>query len=376
MTRVYLSPPDIGDDERRLLLDALASGWIAPVGPHLDAFEHQLAGRVGVAHAVATSSGTAALHLAMLAIGVGPGDDVLVPTFTFVATAAAAMYVGARPVLVDCDRDTWQIDPALVAEEIETRARRGTLPAAVVTVDLYGQTADYGALVPLCEQYGVPLIEDAAEALGATHRGNAAGSFGRAAVFSFNGNKIITTSGGGMLVSSDGELAERVRYLSTQAREPVTHYEHRQLGYNYRMSNLLAALGIAQLEGLDRRLTRRRAINTEYRGALGAIAGLEFMPRAAYGEPNDWLTCVTVDPERFGTTREAIRLALEEHDIESRPTWKPLHLQPLLVQCPVIGGGVAAEIFARGLCLPSGSNLADADLRRVVEVIGNLATAA
>jgi dTDP-4-amino-4,6-dideoxygalactose transaminase len=374
VTRVHLSPPDVGDDERRLLLEALDSGWVAPVGPHLDAFEKQMARYVGVSHAVATSSGTAALHLALLVSGVGTGDEVLVPTFTFVATAAAAMYVGARPVLVDCDPGTWQMDPALVADELESRARRGKLPGAVVAVDLYGQTADYGTLVPLCEQYGVPLIEDAAEALGATHRGRAAGSFGRMAVFSFNGNKIITTSGGGMLVSSDGALAERARYLSTQAREPVTHYEHRQLGYNYRMSNLLAALGIAQLEGLDRRLARRRAINKEYRAALGAVAGIDFMPRAGYGEPNDWLTCVLVDPVQFGTTREAIRLALEEHDIESRPTWKPLHLQPLLAECAVVGGGVAADIFARGLCLPSGSNLSDTDLRRVVEVVGDLAS--
>jgi len=372
VSRVYLSPPDVGEEERTLLLEALDSGWIAPLGPHVDMFERDLAQRVGVPHAVALSSGTAALHLAMLLAGVRPGDDVLVPTFTFVATANTASYLGARPVLVDCDVDTWQISPDLVAEELARRAAGGTLPRAVVTVDLYGQTADYGRLVPLCEEYGLPLIEDAAEALGATHRGQAAGSFGAVGVFSFNGNKIITTSGGGMLVSNDGDLARRARHLATQAREPEAHYEHVDLGFNYRMSNLLAALGVAQLRGLDRRLARRHAVNEAYRRALGGLPGISFMPRAGYGEPNDWLTCILVDPEHYGATRDDVRLALEERDIEARPTWKPLHLQPLFQGTPVVGGGVSAAVFERGLCLPSGSNLADADLGRVVEVIEHL----
>jgi len=369
MNRVYLSPPDVGDDERRLLLEALDSGWIAPLGPHVDMFEEELARRVGVPHAVALSSGTAALHLALLLVGVGPGDDVLVPSFTFVATANAATYIGARPVLIDCDAGTWQMAPDLVAQELEDRARRGSLPRAVVTVDLYGQTSDYGRLVPLCEEYGLPLVEDAAEARGASHRGQAAGSFGAAGVFSFNGNKIITTSGGGMLVSRDAALAGRARHLATQAREPEAHYEHIDLGFNYRMSNLLAALGVAQLRGLDRRMARRRAINEAYRDALGALAGITFMPRANYGEPNNWLTCILVDPEVFGATPEQIRLALEAHDIEARPTWKPLHLQPLFADTPVVGGGVSAHIFEQGLCLPSGSSLSDADLGRVIGVV-------
>ena len=372
MSRVYLSPPDVGDEERQLLLEALDSGWIAPLGPHVDMFEEELARRVGVAHAVALSSGTAALHLALLLVGVRPGDDVLVPTFTFVATANTASYIGARPVLVDCDAETWQMAPDLLAEELGARARRGALPRAVVAVDLYGQTADYGRLVPLCEEYGVALVEDAAEALGATHRGAAAGSFGAVGVFSFNGNKIITTSGGGMLVSSDGELARRARHLATQAREPEAHYEHIDLGFNYRLSNLLAALGVAQLRGLDRRMARRHAVNAAYRRALGAVPGISFMPRAAYGEPNDWLTCILVDADELGATPEDIRLALEAHDIESRPTWKPLHLQPLFAGAPVVGGAVSAGIFGRGLCLPSGSSLTDTDLERVVEVIEQL----
>jgi dTDP-4-amino-4,6-dideoxygalactose transaminase len=376
LSRVYLSPPDVGEEERRLLLEALDSGWIAPLGPHVDLFETELARRVGVPHAVALSSGTAALHLALLLVGVGPGDDVLVPTFTFVATANAATYIGARPVLVDCDAATWQLAPDLVAQELEDRARRGALPRAVIAVDLYGQTADYGRLAPMCEEYGVPLVEDAAEALGASHRGAAAGSFGAAGVFSFNGNKIITTSGGGMLVSSDPSLTDRARHLATQAREPEAHYEHIDLGFNYRMSNLLAALGVAQLRGLDRRVARRGAINQAYRDALGAIPGITFMPRAGYGEPNNWLTCIMIDPDAYGATPETIRRALEDQDIEARPTWKPLHLQPLFADTPTIGGTVAAGIFEQGLCLPSGSTLSDADLQRVVGVIEQLSVGA
>ena len=355
-----------------MLLEAFDSNWIAPLGPHVDAFEDEMAARVGVEHAVALSSGTAALHLALLLLGVEAGDDVLVPTLTFVATANAAAYLGARPVLVDCDPDTWQIDPDLVAEELHTRREAGRLPAALVTVDLYGQCADYGRLVPLCEEYGVPLVEDAAEALGATYAGRPAGSFGQAAVFSFNGNKIITTGGGGMLVSGSGELAGAARNLASQAREPVAHYEHARLGFNYRLSNLLAAVGLAQLRGLDRRVARRRAINERYRAALSGLPGVRFLPVDGGGEPNYWLTCLLIDPEQFGTTREDVRLALEEQDIESRPTWKPLHLQPMFAGTPVVGGAAAAHIFDQGLCLPSGSSLSDPDLDRVVEIVSGL----
>ncbi|HTT86844.1 MAG TPA: aminotransferase class I/II-fold pyridoxal phosphate-dependent enzyme, partial [Acidimicrobiales bacterium] len=328
---------------------------------------------LGVPAALALSSGTAALHLALLLLGAGPHDDVLVPTQTFVATANAVTYVGARPVLVDSDRSTWTIDPDLVADELETRARRGRLPRAVVTVDLYGQCADYDRLVAACTGYEVPLIEDAAEALGATYRGRPAGSFGAAGVLSFNGNKIITTGGGGMLVSCDRELIDRARYLSTQAREPVVHYEHLAVGYNYRLSNLSAAVGRGQLHGLDGRLARRRAVNEHYRGALGLLAGLKFMPTADYGEPNHWLTCILVDPDRFGATREDIRVALEAIDVESRPTWKPLHLQPLYAGTPALGGAVAASIYEQGLCLPSGSSLGRADLDRITATIADLA---
>jgi dTDP-4-amino-4,6-dideoxygalactose transaminase len=369
MSRVLLSPPDVGPEERRMLLEAFDSNWIAPVGPDLDAFERELADRVGVEHAVAVSSGSAALHLALLLLGVGPGDEVLVPSFTFIATAAAATYLGARPVFVDCTRDNWTIDAALVAEELNSRSRGGKKPAAVVTVDLYGQAADYDELLPLCAAAGIPLVADAAEALGATYRGKPAGSFGDAAVFSFNGNKIITTSGGGMLVSHSESLISSARHLATQAREPFVHYEHEAIGYNYRLSNLLAALGRAQLAGLDRRIARRRVINQTYRAELGNLDGIDFMPVADYGEPNWWLTCILVDPERFGVDREEIRLALEAEDIESRPTWKPLHLQPVFAEARVVGGSCCATIFERGLCLPTGSNLDDDDLGRVIEAV-------
>jgi dTDP-4-amino-4,6-dideoxygalactose transaminase len=369
MTRIYLSPPEVGAEERRMLLDAFDSNWIAPVGPDIDAFERELAERVGAGHAVALSSGTAALHLALLLVGVGPGDDVLVPSFTFVATAAAVTYLGANPVLVDCSASNWTIDPDLVEAELAARARAGRLPSAVVTVDLYGQCADYDRLTALCDEYDLPLVADAAEALGATYRGSPAGSFGTAAVFSFNGNKIITTSGGGMLVADSAELVDRARFLATQARDPFPHYEHSVLGFNYRLSNLLAALGRAQLAGLDSRIDRRRVIDASYRSALGEVPGIEFMPVLPYGEPNWWLTCILVDPGRFGADREQIRLALESVDVESRPTWKPLHLQPVFEGAPTVGGAACAAIFERGLCLPTGSALSAGDQARVVETL-------
>ena len=373
MTRVFLSPPEVGPEERRMLLEAFDSNWIAPLGPDVDAFEAEFATRVGVANAVALSSGTAALHLALRQVGVGPGDEVLVPSFTFVATAAAVVYQGAVPVFVDCSPDTWTMDPGLVADELDRRAASGRLPAAVVTVDLYGQCCDYDPLEEACTRHGVPLVEDAAEALGATYRGRPAGSFGRMGVFSFNGNKIITTSGGGMLVTGSAEEAAHTRFLATQARDPFPHYEHTTLGYNYRLSNLLAAVGRAQLAGLDSRITRRRRIRARYEEALGGLDGLAFMPLADYGESNHWLTCVTIDPDRFGADRETVRLALESHDIESRPTWKPLHLQPVFASHEVLGGAVCAGIFDHGLCLPTGSALSEADQDRVTDIVRGLA---
>jgi dTDP-4-amino-4,6-dideoxygalactose transaminase len=366
VTRLFLSPPDVGAAERALLLDAFDSNWIAPLGPHVDAFEREFATFVGVEHAAALSSGTAGLQLALLLLGVGPGDDVLVPTLTFVATANAVMYVGARPVFLDSETATWNLDPALLAEELAERARNGRLPAAVVGVDLYGQCADWDPILESCASHGVPVIEDAAEALGATYRGRAAGGFGALGVFSFNGNKIMTTSGGGMLVADDPVLIARARHLATQAREPAPHYEHREMGFNHRMSNLLAAVGRGQLQGLPGKIARRRAIKQRYRDALDERRGIGFMPDAPEGVPTNWLTVITLDETRFGASPTVVREHLDSLDIEARPAWKPMHLQPLFAGAPVRGGAVAEAIFRTGLCLPSGSAMTDADVDRVV----------
>jgi pyridoxal phosphate-dependent aminotransferase EpsN len=367
--RIYLSPPHMGSQERELLLDAFDSNWIAPLGPHVDAFEREVAEAVGTAHAVALSSGTAALHLALLLLEVGPGDEVVTSTFTFAASANAITYVGATPVFVDSDRETWNVDPALLADEIEARAQRGRPPKAALVVDLYGQCADYDPILEACARHGVPVVEDAAEALGATYRGRAAGTLGALGVYSFNGNKIVTTSGGGMLVSEREDLIERARFLATQAQDPAPHYQHSQIGYNYRLSNLLAAVGRGQLASLEERVALRRASNVFYRRELGDLPGIAFMPEAAYGRSNCWLTCIVVDPEAFGASREEIRVHLEAQDIEARPVWKPMHLQPAFQGCRVRGGAVSADLFARGLCLPSGSGLTDDERARVVEAV-------
>ena len=376
MNRIYLSPPDVGAAERALLLDAFDSGWIAPLGPHVDAFEREFAAAVGVPHAVALSSGTAALHLALEILGVGRGDEVITSTLTFAATANAICYVGAAPVFVDVSPGTWNLDPDLLDEELARRARLGRQVAAVIAVDLYGQCADYGRIEAICERYGVRLVEDAAEGLGATCGSRQAGAFGDCAAFSFNGNKIITTSGGGMLVSHRREVVERARHLSTQARQPVAHYEHAEVGYNYRLSNLLAAVGRGQLAGLDAKVARRRALRAAYQSALALCQGIGFMPEAAYGRSNGWLTCVTIDPAQFGADREAVRLFLESRNIESRPVWKPMHLQPVFREAQVCRGSVAAGLFETGLCLPSGSNLTAADQQRITSSLRQLHTAA
>lgn len=371
--RIYLSPPHLSGDEREQVLDALDSGWIAPIGPHLDGFERDMCQRLGLDAAVALSSGTAALHLALEILGVGAGDTVWTSTLTFIASANAIRYVGATPVFVDSDRATWNMDAALLTAALDDAARAGNLPRALMIVDIYGQCADHDPIVAACRRHGVAVIEDAAEALGATYRERPAGTLGDIGVFSFNGNKIITTSGGGMLVSRRREWVDRARFLSTQAREPAPHYQHETMGYNYRMSNILAAIGRAQLAVLDQRVAARRRIRDAYRHRLGELAGIDFMPEAGYGRSNAWLTCVTVDPARFGVDREHIRLALEEKNIESRPVWKPMHLQPVFADAKCIGGDVAAELFETGLCLPSGSALTDDDLDRICAIIAQQA---
>ena len=369
MTRLYLSPPDVGEPERLALDAAFRSGWVAPVGPDLDAFEVEVAAVGGRGHGVGLASGTAALHLALKELGAGAGDDVICSTFTFAASANAITYCGARPVLVDSEEETWNMSPDLLGDELEQRARAGRLPAAVVVVDLYGQCADYGRILPLCAEHGVPVIEDAAESLGASYRNRPAGSFGAAAVFSFNGNKIITTSGGGMLVTDDERLARRTRHLATQAREAGAHYEHVEVGYNYRLSNLLAAVGRAQLSGLGERVQRRRTIHARYQEGLAELPGVGFQPAAPGQQPNRWLTCLTLDPALAAATPERLRLVLEAENIEARPAWKPMHLQPVFASCPARVDGTSERLFRTGLCLPSGSSLSAADQDRVIGLV-------
>jgi dTDP-4-amino-4,6-dideoxygalactose transaminase len=371
VTRLYLSPPDVGDVERDLLLEAIDSNWIAPLGPHVDAFELEVADYLGVTSAVALSSGTAALHLALLTLGVGAGDEVLLPTLTFAATANAVVYVGARPAFIDSDRTSWNIDPALLEDELAARSQQGRLPAAVVAVDLYGRCADWDAIQGLCDRYGVPVVDDAAEALGARYGDRRAGAFGACGVLSFNGNKIMTTGGGGMLVSDRREVVERARHLATQARDPAPHYEHSEVGFNYRLSNLLAAVGRGQLRRLPDMVQRRHEINRRYREALSDVPGIGFMPAVAGSDPNDWLTVVTLDAQKYGASPEEVRKHLEHLDIEARPAWKPMHLQPSFAGSPVRGGAVAEEIFRTGLCLPSGSRMSDDDVDRVASGLQN-----
>ncbi len=372
MKRIYLSPPHIGADELSLVQDAFASNWVAPLGPHVDAFERELAAYVGIGHAAALSSGTAALHLALRLLKIRPGDEVLCSTLTFSASANPIVYEGGRPVFIDAERSTWNMDPELLRDELQVCAAQGRLPRAVIVVDLYGQCADYDRILPICAARGVPVIADAAEALGATYRGRMAGTFGLMGVFSFNGNKIITTSGGGMLVSGDADLVARARFLATQARDPAPHYQHSVLGFNYRLSNVLAAIGRGQLRVLPERIAARRRNFEYYREVLGGLPGVSFMPHAPYGRPNYWLTCITIRPEEFGATREDVRRALEAENIEARPVWKPLHLQPVFAGCRVRGGAVAEAVFESGLCLPSGSSLTLEDLQRICGMIRRL----
>jgi pyridoxal phosphate-dependent aminotransferase EpsN len=356
--------------EQQLVADAFASNLIAPLGPHVDAFEREFAERVGAPHAVAVSSGTAALHLALRLVGVRHGDEVLVSTLTFVASISPIVYQGAAPVFIDSDRKSWNMDPLLLADTLARRAAVGRLPRAVVVVHLYGQSADLTPIVDVCREFNVPVVEDAAEALGSTYNGRSPGTFGRAGIFSFNANKIITTSGGGMLVSDDGDLVAHARKLATQAREPVVHYEHTEVGYNYRLSNVLAAIGRGQLKVLQERIAARRLNYAYYAAALGDLPGISFMPEAPWGRHTRWLTAITIDPREFGVDSHAVRLALAAEDIEARPVWKPMHMQPVFAGYPCVGGAVAKDLYTRGLCLPSGSNLSKFDLERIVTIIG------
>lgn len=367
--RILLSAPDVGPAERAAMLRAFDAGWIAPVGPELDAFEREVADATGRQHAVALASGTAALHLALVELGVGPGDRVVAPTFTFAATVNPIRYCGAQPVLIDAEAATWGMDPGLLDDELRRRARRGALPKAVVVADLYGQVCDHEALEGVASTFDVPIVVDAAESLGArTAAGRPAGSPGRLAVVSFNGNKIITTSGGGALLTDDPDVAARARSRATQARVPLAHYEHDELGFNYRLSNLLAAMGRAQLASLALKVERRRAIARRYREALSDLDGVTFGPQDLVGRTNAWLTVIRLG-EEARTTAEELRLVLERAGIEARPVWKPMHRQPFYRGALAVLNGTSDRAFATSLCLPSGSALTDAQVDRVVDAV-------
>lgn len=366
---ILLSTPHIGERELAFVQEAFTTNWIAPVGPHVDAFEQEFCQVVGSSHAAALSSGTAALHLALRLLGISRGDQVFCSTLTFIASANPIVYQGGIPVFIDSDRKSWNMNPDLLREAIEKRAKQGRLPKALVLVHLYGQSADLDPILEVCNEYEIPLIEDAAEALGATYKSKSPGIFGKIGIYSFNGNKIITTSGGGMLVSEDKKLVDQARFLATQARDTAPHYQHSEIGYNYRLSNVLAGIGRGQLRVLKDRVAARRHNFEVYQQALGKLPGIEFMPEASFGMASRWLTCLTIAPEAFGVDREKLRHALAQEQIEARPVWKPLHLQPVFADCECIGGAIAEDLFERGLCLPSGSNLTDEDRERVIQAI-------
>ena len=359
----------MGGDEITLVQEAFASNWIAPLGPQVDAFEMEFSTLVGTKQSAALASGTAALHLSLRWLNLQPGDEVICSSLTFSASVNPVLYERATPVFVDSDEATWNMDPVLLREAIADRIRRGKRPKAVILVHIYGQSADIDPVAALCAEYGIPLIEDAAEALGATYKGRTPGTTGLCGIYSFNGNKIITTSGGGMLVSNDSVLINKARFWATQSRDPAPHYQHSEVGFNYRLSNVLAAIGRGQLRVLAARVDARRRNCAYYENAFKDLPGITFMPEANYGRCTRWLTCITIRPDEAGTDREKVRLALAEHDIEARPVWKPMHLQPIFAGAPRYGGAVSARLFEEGLCLPCGSNLTEPELARVVDVI-------
>lgn len=367
--RIYMSSPDVGQLEEDAVVAAIRSGWIAPLGPDVDAFERELAERVGVAHGVALSSGTAALHLGLLTLGIKPGDVVVTSTMTFAATTNAIVYTGAEPYFIDADPATGNMDPTLLLEALTLLRAAGEKVAAIVPVDLLGKAIDYTSVLSIADEFGVPVLADAAESLGATHNGRAAGSFGAASIVSFNGNKIMTTSGGGMLLTDDADFAHHVRYLATQARQPVVHYEHTDIGYNYRMSNLLAALGRAQLSRLDGMIARRREMREFYKALFADVAGVEVFGAAGDHDDNVWLTSILVDPEMSGWQPQELATRLTVDDIESRPLWKPMHLQPVLADARGLITGASEVLFERGLTLPSGSALSAEQRERVRSAI-------
>ncbi|GAB6483183.1 aminotransferase class I/II-fold pyridoxal phosphate-dependent enzyme [Bacillus cereus] len=371
--KIYLSSPHMSGNEQKYIKDAFDSNWIAPLGPNVDEFERELASFVGAKGGAAVSSGTAAIHLALRLLNVQKGDTVFCSSFTFVASANPIVYLGAEPVFIDSEPETWNMSPQALALALHDADRAGKLPKAVILVHLYGQSAKLDEILSLCNQYDVPVIEDAAESLGSTYKGKASGTFGRFGIYSFNGNKIITTSGGGMLVSNDTEAIEKAKFLATQARDPAPHYQHSQIGYNYRMSNILAGVGRGQLEVLEDRVRARRSIFNRYYEGLSHIPGFCFMPELENTRSNRWLTTMLIDEKESGITIKKLLTDLAEENIEARPTWKPLHIQPLFKKNKFYfhqkDKDVSKKLFENGICLPSGSNMTDEDQRRVIQAI-------
>ncbi|OXM85362.1 DegT/DnrJ/EryC1/StrS family aminotransferase [Paenibacillus rigui] len=373
-SKIYLSPPHMSGKELSYIHDAFDTNWIAPLGPHVDAFERELAAYAGVRDAAALSSGTAAIHLALRLLNVKAGDTVFCSTLTFVASANPIVYMGATPVFIDSEPQTWNMSPQALAHALQDAESKGRLPKAVIVVNLYGQSARMDEINALCEPLGIPVIEDAAESLGSTYKGKASGTLGHFGVYSFNGNKIITTSGGGMLVSNDAEALKQARFFATQARDQAPHYQHSETGYNYRLSNVLAGIGRAQLEVLDERVAARRAVFRRYYEELSHVPGLQFMPELEATRSNRWLTALTIDEQETGTGPSDWIEALAEQNIEARPVWKPLHLQPLFEAVtfyPHSSGGesVSEQLFRTGICLPSGSQMTEEEQERIIDCI-------
>jgi len=367
--RIYLSPPHMGGDEQKFVQEAFATNWVSPAGPHLDAFERELAAYNNIPHCAALSSGTAAIHLALILLGVERGDEVICSTFTFSGSCNPIVYQGATPVFVDSESATWNMDPVALRTAIVDRIRRGKKPKAIIIVHLYGMPALMEELMRVATEFEIPVVEDAAEGLGASVNGKKLGTFGDIGIYSFNGNKIITTSGGGAMVSQRGEWITKAKFLSTQARDPAPHYQHSEIGYNYRLSNICAGIGRGQLMVLDERVKQRRAIYDFYREQFKAVKGFSYQAEPPTGFSNRWLTTMLVDPVVAGTTREKIYTALDKANIESRPLWKPMHLQPVFKDAPYYGEKVSERLFEIGLCLPSGSNMSKADLLRTIEIV-------
>lgn len=368
--KIWLSSPHMGGKELDFVHEAFNSNWIAPLGPNVDGFEEELARSTQNKHVAVLVSGTAAIHLGLVLLNIQPGDEVVCSSFTFAASANPICYQGAVPVFVDSESSTWNMDPTLLREAIKDRISHGKKPKAIIIVHLYGMPAHMEEIISIAEEFNIPILEDAAEGLGSTYHGTPLGSLGKLGVFSFNGNKIITTSGGGALASDEKQLIDKARFLSTQARDNAPHYQHSQIGYNYRMSNIVAGIGRGQLKVLDLRVQQRRKNFSFYQSSLSDMGGITFLEEPEGMFSNRWLTTIIVDPKKTkGITREDIRLKLEEHNIEARPLWKPMHLQPVFSAFPYYGQGVSDKLFQHGLCLPSGSNLTDEDLNRVVNTI-------